>query len=333
MDTNFNRKEKAVGTFLILIAIILLTILLIIGRGKDWFKTYVNYYTIFDESYNLKKDAAVKLYNTEIGSVKNITLFKDKVKVELTVLEDYAYRIKTDSIAVVQSPAFFYGTEYVSIRPGSSEGFPIAKGGEIPSEPRKSIEDLLNEYGVEDTAKKLIESINSIVEIVKQLKDEEGPLFTTLNNIHKATYHLEGITRDIQAGRGTMGQLFKSSELIEKIFLELDRVDGILQNVQAVSINAPEAMDQLQASLEKIKLILDEAFESVSSIKVVLQEVEKGSHDIPELTQSAKRGLRELRETLDNADKILQSLQKNIFIRYNLPPETKGKRTDASLRQ
>jgi len=333
MDINFSRKEKAVGTFLVLIAITLLTILLAIGRGKDWFKSYVNYYTIFDESYNLQENASVKLYNTEIGKVKKITLFKNKVKVELAVLEDYALRIKTDSIATVQSPAIFYGTEYISIKPGSPQSEPLATGEEIPSEPRKTIEDILNEFGVENTAKKLIASIQNISEIVKQLKDPEGPLFKALNNINMATIHVEGITRDIQAGRGSLGQFLKSSDLIEAVLSELDKVDGILTNIQSASEKAPDAMVQLQASLDMVKQILDEAFESVSSIKIVLQEVEEGSHDIPEVTKSAKRGLRELRDTLDNADKILQSLQKNFFIRSNLPPETKGEMTDTGLRQ
>jgi phospholipid/cholesterol/gamma-HCH transport system substrate-binding protein len=333
MELNFSKKEKAVGTFLILIAVTLLTTVLVIGSGKDWFETYVKYYTIFDESYNLQEGAAVKLYNTEIGKVKKITLFKNKVKVELSVLEDYAYRIKTDSIAIVQSPAIFYGTQYISIKPGSPEASPIPKGGEIPSEPRKSIEDILNEFGVEETGKKLISSIKNITEIVKRLKDPKGPLFVTLDNLEKTTIHVEGITRDIQAGQGTLGQFLKSSKLIEAILSELDKIDAILKNFQMASAKAPDAMVQLKESLDKVKLILDEVFKSVSSIKVVLQEVEKGSDDIPKLTQSAKRGLRELRDTLDNADKILQSLQKNIFIRSNLPPEIKGERTDAGLRR
>ncbi|MEE8400036.1 MAG: hypothetical protein V3S89_13580 [Desulfobacterales bacterium] len=60
MDTNFNKREKTVGTFLILIGIVLLTVLLVIGRGKDWFKTYITYYAVFEESYNLQDNAPVK---------------------------------------------------------------------------------------------------------------------------------------------------------------------------------------------------------------------------------------------------------------------------------
>ncbi|MCJ7616946.1 MAG: hypothetical protein MUO43_10470, partial [Desulfobacterales bacterium] len=69
MEVDYNKKEKIVGTFVIGIVILMLTMLIIIGRGKDWFKTYIIYYTTFEESYNLKENAAVKLYKADIGKV------------------------------------------------------------------------------------------------------------------------------------------------------------------------------------------------------------------------------------------------------------------------
>jgi len=332
MDTTFKKREKQVGTFLILILVILLTVLLVIGRGKDWFKTYITYHTIFNESYNLQDGASVKLYNTEVGNVKAITIHEDQVKVEFTVIEDYAHRIKTDSLAVVQSTAIVYGTDYVSIKPGSPDAPVLPEGGRIESAEKQSISDLLNEFGVQETARKIVASIKDIVDIVRRLKDPEGPLFTTLDNVNKTTYHVEGITRDMQAGRGTVGQLLKSTRLLEMIQAELDRVDVILESVGEASRRTPRTMDQVQESLDKVKTILDEVIKSVSSISIVLKEVEKGSGEIPKLTQSAKRGIQEMRDTLENADKIIQSLQNNFLIRPNLPPEPQGEATDAGLR-
>jgi ABC-type transporter Mla subunit MlaD len=59
-----------VGTFIISVAVLLLVTVVIIGRGKDWFKKYTTYYTVFDEGYNLQPDTSVKLFsaNLEKGS-------------------------------------------------------------------------------------------------------------------------------------------------------------------------------------------------------------------------------------------------------------------------
>ena len=63
MELDFSKKEKIVGTFIITVAVLLLVTVVIIGRGKDWFKKYITYYTVFDEGYNLQADTSVKLFS------------------------------------------------------------------------------------------------------------------------------------------------------------------------------------------------------------------------------------------------------------------------------
>ncbi|MCP4671427.1 MAG: MCE family protein, partial [Desulfobacula sp.] len=103
MKVVYKKREKIVGTFFVLIAVLLLSTVVLIGRGKDWLRTYVTYYTIFKEGYNLQENAEVKLTKANIGRVKKISLSEDKVKVELLILQEYASRIKIDSIATVES--------------------------------------------------------------------------------------------------------------------------------------------------------------------------------------------------------------------------------------
>ena len=55
---------------MIVIALVLLATIFAIGRGKDWFRSYVHYYTILDETYNLTVDAAVKMSKADIGKVR-----------------------------------------------------------------------------------------------------------------------------------------------------------------------------------------------------------------------------------------------------------------------
>ncbi len=161
MEMKFTHREKVVGLFMLSIFFLLLATVFLIGRGKDWFKTYVTYYTVFNESYNLNVNAAVKLSKADIGKVKSISLLDDKVKVELAILKDYAGRIKQDSVAVVESPTFI-GSEYVSIKPGSAKSPLLHAGSEIPSEAKKSIGDIMAEFQIEEAAKKLVKTIEDI---------------------------------------------------------------------------------------------------------------------------------------------------------------------------
>jgi len=331
MEIDYNKKEKIVGTFVIGMVIIMLAMLIIIGRGKDWFKTYITYYTTFDESYNLRENAAVKLYKADIGKIKKITLAEDKVKVKLVILEDYSSRIKSDSVAIVESPTFI-GSEYIAIIPGTPEAPLIKEGGKIPSREKKSVDDILAEFEVEKTAKMVIPAIQDVAEIAQIMRDPKGPLFASLDSFNRTLSYFERVARDIEAGKGTIGGIIRSRELLDKILSDLDKLGEILENINKASSKTPVVMDQVQDNLAAIKKIGNDVSKSVSSIKRIVKQVEE-NRDIPEITHSVKNGIKEIRDSVDEIDKVVQSLQENFLIKSNLPPEEEPENIDAGLRQ
>jgi len=331
MEVDYNKKEKIVGTFVIGIVVIMLAMLIIIGRGKDWFKTYITYYTTFDESYNLRENAAVKLYKADIGKIKKITLAEDKVKVKLVILEDYSSRIKSDSVAIVESPTFI-GSEYIAIIPGTAEAPLIKEGGKIPSREKKSVDDILAEFEVEKTAKMVIPAIQDVAEIAQIMRDPKGPLFASLDSFNRTLSYFERVARDIEAGKGTIGGIIRSRELLDKILSDLDKLGEILENINKASSKTPVVMDQVQDNLAAIKKIGNDVSKSVSSIKRIVKQVEE-NRDIPEITHSVKNGIKEIRDSVDEINKVVRSLQENFLIKPNLPPEEEPENIDAGLRQ
>ena len=345
MELNYSRKEKIVGIFVILIGLLLMSTIIILGRGKNWFQDYNTYYTTFDESYNLKVGADVKLFKTNIGKVKAISVEK-KVRIKLAILEKYESRIRTDTVITVESPTFV-GSEYISIIPGSTDAPLLAQEGEIPSKAKKSISDILDEFEVEKTAKKLVQAIQDIAEFTTALKDPEGPLFSALENINKTTQHLEIITKGIENGDGTVGNLLTSTQLLDTILTRMEKIGEILAYLSEASSKTPATVEQAQERLVGVKEITDGVTESVALLKNILTEVEKnmpniqailenaekGSRDVPEITTSVTRIIQEARDEIENVDKVIQSLQNNFLIKPNLPPEPVGESTDAGLRR
>jgi len=318
MRISFDSRERVVGAFMAIMVILLLTIIVMIGRGKDWFETYSTYYTVFDEAYNLGKNARVKLFKAEIGKVKSVMLEGNKVKVTLAILKDYAPRIKTDSVAIVESPTFI-GSEYVSIKPGTPEAPPIPENGTIPSEARKSVADFVAEFEVEKTAKMVIKSIQGVSEIVAHMRDPEGPLYSSLDSIAKTLAHIEEVIGEIREGKGSVGGLIRSEELLQKIYDQLGHVNRILTNVEDVTAKTPDIADGLRKSMDMINQILT--------------NIEQGSEDFPVVTKSTKQGVREIRDGVEEIDKVVQSVQKSFLIKPNLPPEPEGESIDTGLRR
>lgn len=345
MEVDFSRKERIVGLFVIGVAVILMATIITIGRGKDWFKTYLIYYTTFNEGYNLQTNADVKLFNAAIGKVKKITLVGNKVNVRMAVLEEFAGRMREDTVAVVESPTFI-GSEYIAILPGSTNAPLVPPGGEIQSEEKRSVADLLDEFQVEKTVKMVVTAAQDLSELAQILRQREGPLFRIMDNAERISANMEGITTDIQSGQGTLGALLKSKELIDAIMFNVAKIESILTSLDQAVAKVPETVDLAREDLQvvqEMRVGISEAVQRVNNILsgveanidklgVIMNNAEEGSHDIPHITRSARHGIQEIRDGVENIDQVVQSLQQNVLIRSNLPPEPVGQNTDAGLR-
>ena len=252
MELKFRRIERTVGFFMTAVVLLVLVTVVLIGRGQDWFRNYVTYYTTFKEGYNLQVGAPVKLFKTDIGKVKKITLVEDRVRVELAILEEYASRIRKDTVATVESPTII-GSEYVSIRPGPLSEAPIPARGEIKSVDKKTLDDIMQEFEVEKTAKMLISAIQNLSDIVEELQDPEGPLFSSLRSVDQTLKDVRAIVAGVEAGEGTVGGLLKSDELLEKINDAMDKIDQILANLERGSEDVPAITKSTKRGLQETR--------------------------------------------------------------------------------
>ena len=345
MEMEFSRVERLVGMFVIGVSLLLLSTLVIIGRGKDWFETYITYYTTFNESYNLQENAAVKLFKADIGKVKKITLEKDRVRVKLVIQEQYASRIRQDAVAVVESPTLI-GSEYISIIPGSAQSPLIPEQGDIPSKEKRSITDIFAEFEVEKTAKMVVKAIQDISDVANYLSNPEGPLRTSMDNFKKTSAHVERIASDLRAGKGPMGMVLQSDDLLKQILHNIQRMGAILDSIHDATAKAPATMGMIQDNLAVYRevgqdvtarvaqagTILEEIRLAAADLQTVLGNIKAGSTKVPRITTSFGDGVEEIRQGVEEINRVVESLQQSILIRSNLPPEPALQTTDAEAR-
>ena len=315
MELKFSRMDRVVGVFIIAVVALMVSTLVLIGRGKDWFRPTVTYFVEFKENYNLSPGSPVKLYKAEIGKVKDVTLVGDAVRVRLSIFEEYHSRFRQDTVVTVESPTFI-GSEYVAVRPGKPDSPLIPPSGTVKSEEKKTLSQILAEYEVEETAKRLTETIRNLADIIEELRDPQGPLFASLNSIEKNLKNLETVTTGLKEGEGTAGQLLRSDELINRMNTTMERLDNVLKNVEGAT---PEVTANLRESMEKIREIT--------------ANLEKGSREVPAVIRTTKRGIQEIRDGVDEINRLVKALEKTPVIRGNLPPKPEGKDLDAGLRK
>jgi phospholipid/cholesterol/gamma-HCH transport system substrate-binding protein len=306
MRLQYSTMERMTGAFILLTLIVFLFTVAVVGRGKNWFRKHVIYYTTFEEGYNLVSGSRVKLLGTDIGSVTDVMLTTgNKVKVKVKVLAEYASRIRANSVATVESPTVI-GSEYINIRPGTSKAAVIPPEGQIPTKEKKKFTEYLEQYEIGAKLEHIGKILEDLAQIADQLKDPKGPFFGTFGNLKR-------ITGTVEAGEGSLGRLINSDELYE----HMDTFVATLQETADHLVRAGASIEEGSAHLEKAARegpeMVDKTQELLDRLLKVQVILEKVMTEVPEISVQAREGMQEV-------NRILDSVKENFLIRPNLPP-------------
>jgi phospholipid/cholesterol/gamma-HCH transport system substrate-binding protein len=306
MRLQYSTMERMTGAFILLTLIVFLFTVAVVGRGKNWFRKHIVYYTTFEEGYNLVSGSRVKLLGTDIGSVTDVMLTTgNKVKVKVKVLAEYASRIRANSVATVESPTVI-GSEYINIRPGTSKAAVIPPEGQIPTKEKKKFTEYLEQYEIGAKLEHIGKILEDLAQITDQLKDPKGPFFGTFGNLKR-------ITGTVEAGEGSLGRLINSDELYE----HMDTFVATLQETADHLVRAGASIEEGSAHLEKAARegpeMVDKTQELLDRLLKVQVILEKVMTEVPEISVQAREGMQEV-------NRILDSVKENFLIRPNLPP-------------
>lgn len=291
-------REKMVGLFIVITMGLALSILVFIGRGQHWFKKKTTYYTYFNEGYNLKPGAQVKIFNTWIGSVEKVELTMDnRVKITIKIFENDAAKIRADSVATVDSPTII-GSEFIALTPGSPEKPAIPEGGIINSMAKKNIGEYLKDYEIQKKIEDFGQLISDLKIVMERLKDPEGPLFSVL-------YDIKEVTNKLNKGEGSLGRLVMEEDLYREARVAIKDLSEASASINELSNTMANGIHLLPDTMEKIN-----------------DTAHKLDHAMSRLKTAAERApamQRQVEDSLTEINLILESLKKSFFIRHNLP--------------
>ncbi len=306
MRLQYSTMERMTGAFILLTLIVFLFTVAVVGRGKNWFRKQIFYYTIFEEGYNLVSGSRVKLLGTDIGSVTDVLLTtSNKVRVRVKVLAEYASRIRANSVATVESPTVI-GSEYINIRPGTSKAAVIPPEGQIPTKEKKKFTEYLEQYEIGAKLEHIGKILEDLALITDQLKDPKGPFFGTFSN-------LQQITGTVESGEGTLGRLIKSDELYEHMDTFVATLQETADYLVRAGVNIEKGSEHLEKATREAPEMADKTQELLDRLLKVQVILEKVMTEVPEISAQAREGMQEV-------NRILDSVKENFLIRPNLPP-------------
>jgi phospholipid/cholesterol/gamma-HCH transport system substrate-binding protein len=300
MDT-YSRTEKFAGLFLFLAILAGLGAILLVGQGKGWFQKTQTYLVNFPQSYNLQQGAAVKMFNTEIGTVTRLRIIRvrdeNQVEVTLKVNARSSDLIRQDSVAQVESPTIL-GSEFLSITPGTYGYPPIEPYGTIPSRVKKTLADYMEEFQPEESLHKVKEFISDLADLGKQFKTHEQKFLSTLN-------HFDEVLVSVIEAKGTLGKLLMQKDFYTRLENALVKIESTLKNSEAITKDVKSASGKLPNLVEKVNQELDQ-------LKCILADLKKASGKLPELVETSD-------ETVRTSKEVIEAIKANPLIKWTTP--------------
>lgn len=302
MNAPYSKNEKLAGLFLVLGLVLVFAWAAIVGGGRGWFRSYNDYYALYNEGYGLSPGVKVRFLRTDVGLVTRLELTENnQVKVHLSILEEYAGRIKSDSQAAIASPTVI-GSEYIDIIPGSLSTEPVPRGGQIPAIERKSLQDYVEDLHLDTMLARAEAIMVNVDSLTYQLQDPSGPLLGTMGNVRK-------LTAAVAAGEGSLGKL----ALEDSVAVEINR---ILADVKVAADNIAALSASLNQTVPEI----------LTRLEAITAQVETAARSAPEIGRGARESLRSVNQVLDSA-------KRNFLIRPNLTADPEPESLTYPVRQ
>lgn len=186
--------EYKVGIFISAGLILAMVVIFTVGSESRLFQRQYTLFTNFKSISGLRVGAPVQLAGVKVGYVDDIRFPDDPAKQEITVVlrvnRDFQKRIRTDSVATIETQGLL-GDKFVYVSVGSEAQSVIPDRGILPSKQTTSIFALAEKAGdIMDNVGDASKTINEMLASVKGQKGE-GDIKGIISSIRRTVEQVE----------------------------------------------------------------------------------------------------------------------------------------------
>lgn len=273
-----------VGLFTLALGAALAAILLWLGTGGKYYKSYDSYYAYMSESVSgLNLNAPVKYRGVGVGNVRDIALDPaNPERVQLLLKIERGTPVKEDSLAVLRTQGLT-GIAYVELSGGSLQS-PLLKPK--PGEKYPEIRTGPSLMTRLDTAlTSLLASVNRVSDNVNAVLDEENrrAFKRSLAQIDAVTRALANRSASIEAGMGNAAKTLEHSarasaelgRLIERAGRSAEAVERLAEEASLTAGEATRAASAVPGTLQDMQLLVGDLRDLSASLRRVSDQLER----------------------------------------------------------
>ncbi len=295
------KKTFWIGLFIIFVFTLFISGILFVQDISIRNSNY-SFSVIFEDVQGLYDGDDVKMLGKRIGRVTQTKIQKDRIAVELTIDNSFAFRIPIDSKIEVKSEGLL-GSKYISIIPGNDpKEFILA--GEIVEGKR--------DYDFSEITPGIVPMTQDLAIFARRLKavlgeQEKNSLREIINNLESLTSNIDNLSKS-------------SSKLIDD--KQIKNINAFINNIELFSESMLEMSDnEIKNFVNNLSNSSNEFLSSVNAIKdastnmsivakdlkVLLEGINNNNNSINKLINTS-----ELYDNINNVFLDVSSLVKDI---------------------
>ena len=288
-------RKLRVGVFVLVALVAFLGMIYALGAKSRLFESKYTIHAAFSEVGGLSQGATVRLAGVQIGRVADVELPSHpggKVRVDLSIARRFADRVRTDSVARIETQGLL-GDKIIEISVGTASAPPIRPGQVIASKDPADLGQVVSQGAqtVKDVAA-VAATLRETMEAVQKSRviEDAG---AAVANTRKVTDQIARIVNEVERGNGWANALIyqepvalrQLNGVVASTQKLLDRVErgegaaGVLTSSQSTDAarRLVAAMDRLARAVEQPEqggllpgLLVDPQYKSVlEDLKVV----------------------------------------------------------------
>jgi phospholipid/cholesterol/gamma-HCH transport system substrate-binding protein len=237
-------SQLKVGVIVLISSVILVTLLFLMtsSAGLGILSHKLTVVTYFVNSAGLKTGAAVNLEGVTIGTVKSVTIDNSParkltpVKVVMKLNEKYSVGLKKDSKASLSTVGVL-GDTVVDINSQFAVGPRLQDGDELKTLETPSLSDVVKaSQGTIESLNVILAKVNVLIDDLQAGKGTIGQLIVNpdlYNKVNRTVDELMTLERNINAGKGSIGKLMTDDSLYNRLNDTAAKLQNIATNVDS----------------------------------------------------------------------------------------------------
>jgi phospholipid/cholesterol/gamma-HCH transport system substrate-binding protein len=222
-------SELKIGILAVAAMALAVMLIVAVGGQSGFFWEQYNLKTRFGDVQGLKTGAVVRVAGVEVGKVDTIKFSGSDVEVGLKIKKEMQSRITNESRATIGSLSLL-GEPVIDII-ASMKGTPLKDGDFLPSgRTRGQLGD------VAEGATQSLEQLNGMLKDLRAGKGTAGKLFTDdqlYSEINRFVDSAETVTGMLSRGEGTLGGLLKDPAAYKSLNAALADLQAVTKRINA----------------------------------------------------------------------------------------------------